>query len=551
MTRSSDSESVSVIPTTLVVMAMLVGMVVAAYWPALDGEFLFDDRFEIVNNPALAVLWPPTTAMFTGGSQPHRPIPYYTLAINYACGGLDPRGYHIFNLVIHLINGAVGWWVVRETLRRLSAVGRLPALDPPAVDAVAFATAAVWLAHPLCTQAVSYVYQRMESLATLSLLGGFACFLQFQAAPRSASRACWMAATVSCAALGVLCKEHAAVAPLCLALFALVLRPASEPLTLRTAANALLENKWLVIGLSLIWPLAGWVVWAQRARYSEFGQARWTLWEYVLSQPRSLTRYLQLAVWPAGQSIDYCWVPPVGFWEQAPGWVITSLWVGLFLWGLKYAPAWALASGIPLLVLAPTSSLLPVGDLCVEHRMYLPLLPLVAAVMVGGAAAIEKLLSGKGFSGLVRSRIVRAGGVGIALLLAVITWHRNHAYRTEREIWEAVWAADQGHQRAAMILAGMAGAEGDFGRVEQLGRAALKGKRQFVEFQARLLTQLAVAIDQNGGSLDEAIACARHAGRLAPTIPEIHGVLGDLLAKVNPVEAAAAYRRAANASAPD
>lgn len=545
MPRSSPSDSVSVIPTTLVAMALIVGMIVAAYWPALDGEFLFDDRFEIVDNPALAVLWPPTTAMFTGGSQPHRPIPYYTLAINYAWGGLDPRGYHIMNLLIHLINGAVGWWVVQETLRRLSALGRLPALDPPAIDAVAGFTAAVWLAHPLCTQAVSYVYQRMESLAALCLLGGFACFLKTQTARRPAAQACWMAATVVCAALGVLCKEHAAVAPLCLALFALVLRPASEPFTLRRAANALLANKWFAVGLSLIWPLAGWVVWTQRSRYSEFGQAGWTPWEYILSQPRSLARYLQLAVWPAGQSIDYCWAPPAGFWEQAPGWVIVSLWVGSCAWGLKQAPAWALVSGIPLLVLAPTSSLLPVADLCVEHRMYLPLLPLVAAGIVGGAAGFRKLCDGMDRAGPLDSRVLWIMGVGIALVLAGVTWNRNHAYRSERAMWEAVLAADQGHQRAAMILAGKAGAEGDFCKVENLCRAALQSKRQFVEFQARLLTQLAVAIDKNGGNREEAIQCVQHAARLSPTIPEIHGVLGDLLLPVDPEQAAVAHRRAA------
>ena len=130
------------VATGTVGLAVLLAAVVSvAYAPALQGDFLFDDLSEIVANPAIRMLWPPTRSMFTGGELPHRPLPYLTFAVNHALGGLEPFGYHVFNLLVHLCNGWLLWWLVARTLTRRRA-GRLaaePPADPHAIATIAAA----------------------------------------------------------------------------------------------------------------------------------------------------------------------------------------------------------------------------------------------------------------------------------------------------------------------------------------------------------------------------------------------------------------------------
>jgi len=521
---------------------IVIATVVWAYEPAIHGEFIFDDRFEILGNEAIRTLWPPWIPMMTGGSQPHRPIPYYTFAINHAIGGLEPFGYHAFNLAVHILNGVLAGWVVRETLLRLRALGRLSGLGHAECGAVGFATAAIWLAHPLCSQAVSYVYQRMESLAALSVLLTLACFLRSLTAARPSL---WRWAAVIAAALAVLCKESAAAAPLCVGLCLIVLSPDPGCLSCRSGWRSLRHNAGFLAFLASSWILAAFLVLWQKQRYSELAAPPWTPLEYLVSQPRSFARYMQLAVWPSGQSLDYLWTPSTTAWDHVPGLMILGVLTAVFVFGLRTAPGLSLGIGISLLLLAPTSTVLPVADLCVEHRMYLPLLPLVGVVVTACSVGLNSLAAATGRLGPSAVRhVIMSVGIGATLVLAVVTWNRNHAYRTEKGMWEVILATDPHHQRAAAILAHKYGAAGDFSRVERVCRQGLSAKRQFVEFQPRLLTLLAVAIVANDGSRDEAVDCARLASSLAPNLPETHGVLGDLTAAVNPYEAATAYERA-------
>jgi len=67
-------------------------VMLVAYLPAWRGVFVFDDISEIVENPGIRLLWPPRVPMFEGSPLPHRPIPYYTFAIDRALHGIDPRG---------------------------------------------------------------------------------------------------------------------------------------------------------------------------------------------------------------------------------------------------------------------------------------------------------------------------------------------------------------------------------------------------------------------------------------------------------------------------
>src|SRR5690606_19274608 len=81
---------------------------VAAYWNSLAVPLFFDDKPAILENPTIRQLWPLTGVLNPpqdGSSVTGRPLVNLSLAINYALGGTEPRGYHIFNLLIHVCAG--------------------------------------------------------------------------------------------------------------------------------------------------------------------------------------------------------------------------------------------------------------------------------------------------------------------------------------------------------------------------------------------------------------------------------------------------------------
>jgi hypothetical protein len=421
----------------LVAAGALAAAMLAAHAPAWNGAFVGDDIGEIAENPALRVLWPPWVPMFEGTPLPHRPLPYYTFAVNFAAHGLDPRGYHAVNLAIHLANGWLGWWVARELLRRLGAGA--------AADGIALAAAALWLVHPLCTQAVDYIYQRIESLAALAILGTAACFLRGTMSPRPAG---WLAAAVAASAAGMLCKEHVAAAPLAVLLvdwLAVRWRPAAPWRSLIDAVRArprfyaaLCATPLIAVGLVLV----------QRDRFTDFRQPLAGPLLYAANQPLVIGEYLARAAWPARLCIDWYRLPVTSPVLLAPGIGAVAGALGLAGWGVRHARGLALAILLFLVLLAPTSSLLPVNDLMVEHRMYLPLFVLCAAVSAVGCRVLGRLVP--------PARLAVAGGMltTVAVLaLALTTWERCHAYRSRLVMWADVVTKSPGNPRGWQTLA--------------------------------------------------------------------------------------------------
>jgi len=340
--------------------------------------------------------------MFSGGELPHRPLPYFTFAVNHALGGLEPFGYHVFNVVVHLANGWLLWWVVSWTLAR-RGMGR-PDAEPRAdAGTVAAIAAAVWLLHPIQTEAVSYVYQRIEVLAATAAFGTLATFLAAVDAEGTRQRLL-VAASVACAAAGMACKEWFVVVPPLILLFDLLVvgGPWRQVLVRRGWWHAALAATWLVLAA---------VVVSQRGLYSEFAADASGLQHrllYLVNQPAVILWYLTLLVVPVGQSLDHGMPLATGWWLAAPCLVLAGALAACLIAFRRHAAAAWLGLAF-FLLLAPTSSIQPVHDACVEHRMYLP--------------------------------------------LAVVTFNRNAIYATPRAAWADAVAKSPPSSRARARLA--------------------------------------------------------------------------------------------------
>jgi hypothetical protein len=158
--------------------ACLVGAILAAYHNSFSGPFVFDDGPAILGNPTIRhlsalgeVLSPPREAGQTVGG---RPMVNLSLAVNYALGGEDVRGYHIFNLIVHTLGALALFGIVRRTLLQPVLRERFGSAATP----LALAVALLWAVHPLLTESVTYVIQRAESLMGLFYLLTLYCFIR-------------------------------------------------------------------------------------------------------------------------------------------------------------------------------------------------------------------------------------------------------------------------------------------------------------------------------------------------------------------------------------
>lgn len=400
--------------------AVLLALGLLAYANAWDAPFVFDGVEHLAEN---ARLHRPATWVQALGYSP-RPVAYLTFALNFWLGGPGVFGFHLVNRAIHVAASVVLFDLVRRSLSRPPLSARYAS----AATGIALAAAALWLVHPLQTQAVTYLYQRFESLVGLLYLVSFWAFVRSLDAPRPVR---WQAASIVAAALAAGTKEVAATLPLAVLLYELLVArtPWREVVRLRGGYYLLLA--------AATWGVLAWLISQAAPAYEQAGMLRvegLTPASYALAQTRVVAHYLRLIAWPDALCLDYLWLPPQTLDERLAlgpyvfGWLLAF--AGL-AWVACRRPAAAYLGMVFLLILAPTSSVVPIADLCVEHRVYLPLAAVAVAAAVGGWEAIRAVAGNTRPAAGWYALSIAAVVVG----LAVRTLARNEQYRDPLGLW--------------------------------------------------------------------------------------------------------------------
>ena len=210
---------------------LIAVLAILVYSNTFNVPFLFDDNPNIVENPIVMDLkyftQPSEAEIFSGTFQykefMKRFIGYLSFALNYKAHGLDVRGYHITNLLIHIINGILLYSLVMLTFRTpwfsdsyLNDKSRV----------VALFSALLFVSHPVQTQAVTYIVQRFASLATMFYLMSLVFYVtwRLRTAVRSSESGAWknhiiyIMSLVS-AVLAMKTKETAFTLPLAIMLY--------------------------------------------------------------------------------------------------------------------------------------------------------------------------------------------------------------------------------------------------------------------------------------------------------------------------------------------
>ncbi len=394
-----------------------------AYLPALDGEFVFDDRYLPFLAPD-AFIRP--IGMWVGAI---RPVLLLSFWAQLHLMGQEPFSYHLFNLLLHLLNAGHVYQAQPLLLARLDpADGRNPLL--------AGFGAALFLLHPLQTESVAYVASRSEVLCGAFLLGSLAVFLLRRGEAVTIPVA---AGALALFGAGVLTKEQAAVFPAVFLLMDYWWNPGFS--------FAGIKRNWRLYApiavlslpaLGLVWRVLSR---ADSAGFRVRGGIAW--YEYFLTQCRVIWTYIRMYVLPFGQNVD----PDVPF---SRGLMEHGAIFGLAGLAALAAAAWIWRKREPLasfglflffVLLAPTSSFIPIRDPLAERRMYLPILGLILITIA-----------------LVRrwqpSRSTLAGALaGVLALAALVTWQRNHVWAGPLPLWTDTAARSPAKARPAFQLA--------------------------------------------------------------------------------------------------
>ncbi|GAP65023.1 hypothetical protein MBSD_n0311 [Mizugakiibacter sediminis] len=360
----------------------------AAYLPALQGGYLFDDFPNIVDNAALqpkdaSVASLVRAALSSPSSKLKRPLTSLTFAANYLVGGLDPFGMKLVNLGIHLLNGLLFFLLARQLL----ALAPAQAMDSPRRrDFLAVLIAAAWMVLPINLTAVAYVVQRMESLANLFVVGGLLVYLagrrRMLAGARASGLTLCTGALVLGTGLGLLAKETAVLLPLYAFLveWALLRWRGTQGRTDVALWGMYAALLFVPMVLGLIWLLPGLLqpgTWAARD---------FTLGERLLSEARIVVDYVRWTLLPTPHALSFYhddYRVSTGLlspWTTLPAVLGIVALVAFTVAMRKRAPLFALGLALFLGAQTLTATILPL-ELVYEHRNYFASFGLMLAVL--------------------------------------------------------------------------------------------------------------------------------------------------------------------------
>lgn len=411
---------------------------VLLYCQTFAYPFHFDDFSSIVENPYIRNLG--DLSFFLKGVELRgnwfRTLPTLSFAINYHFHRLEVFGYHLINLILHVGSGILVYFISKCLFDLGLRKGRnLPN------DEMGFFTrygtyffslfvALLFIAHPLQTNTVTYIVERNEGMASFFYLLGLFLFIK-ESFSRGWSKAIYLCATGVIFLFAVLSKEIGFTLPIVLILFDLLfVCQGKEAIKKRVKIYG-------AVGL----PLAAYVLFFLRGGLYTllFRQTHlWTPWENLLTQANVLIQYSRLLFlpWPGWMNIDHDVRVSKSLFEfptfLSMAAVLFLLLLAIYLVRRKRLISFGIFSFF--IILAPSSSVIPLWDTMVEYRLYLPVFSfgLILAVMVD---SLYRFLSRR-YSERLGRRIVIVSTIGVLVLYSLFTVQRNWVFREDITLWE-------------------------------------------------------------------------------------------------------------------
>lgn len=416
---------------------LIVLAVFAVYANSLQGEWIYDDHADILGNQAIQKLWPLKDHFIhvvNGQSGLHpRPLGSLSFTLNFLIGQNNPLIFHSTNVSIHILATLFLFGLLRRTLPLLNS----PSFSPSA-DLLALFIALLWGLHPLQTEAVAYITQRYESLMGLFVFLTLYCVLR---SSLSRHPSIWGAATALSCLLALASKEVAVSLPLLVLLYDRTFLAGS----FRTAWH---RRRALYLSFGVVLALFAWNQSLVVGRPFAGFELPWSWWQYAMNQPSVILHYLRLVVWPHPLVLDYLWYPATSILVLIPGFLVVGAMFAATVIALTQNSWLGFLGAFFFLILAPTSSIMPILDLAVEHRMYLPLAPVLICLFIGAYAFANRFISGNPALASHMRMVTLICVTSVLTIFGCLTVLRSDDYRNSLSIWQDTVAKRPNNARA-------------------------------------------------------------------------------------------------------
>jgi len=413
-------EKIATVPVLILI--SLLGVVI--YSPSMHAPWYFDDFHNIVNNQIIRSSSDVLSRFFSS-----RGLAFASFSVNYEIGGLDVVGFHLVNVLIHILNA----FVVLFILQHIYGAGSWQSIFG----------ALLFVCHPVQTQAVSYIVQRMTSLSALFFFLSVLAYIKFRERMSKeegglSSRAVLLyTGSLGLGVFAVLSKENAAVLPLVLLLveWTIISR---ERFRLGNVLRYVLPFMLIPIitvlhqfadaNSTLSQVNSGVLYFLQPSESSALTvvskEPDNLVLRYLFTQFVVVWSYARLLVIPVGQMLDYCYplVNSLFNFRSIAGLAAIGV---LLVWAMRQSrkrPILTLGVFWFFIALSVESTIIPL-DPVFEHRLYVPLFGFVVLLLEG----LQK----------IRSKALRKTLlVCILFAMSILTWNRNQLWADPIAFWE-------------------------------------------------------------------------------------------------------------------
>jgi protein O-mannosyl-transferase len=389
--------------------AALVTLIVLfwAYGPAMYTGFLFDDSKQRFATPA-------ATDSLSSWIGPVRPVLMFSYWVNTKISLEDTSSYHLFNILIHVLSGIFVFLVIRRLLEWAGAT------ESSRTPFAAFG-AALFLLHPLQAESVAYISGRSDALCGMFACASFAAFLYRRSAAIS-----WtgVASVVLLFGAAVLTKEQAVVLPALFLFTDLWWNPESPLRAVRANWKLyIVLAMGAAAGIALFWRL---ILGVGTGGSAGFAMKDFTWYQYLFTEFRAIFAYLFNFLLPVNLNVDWDFPISHSILEHGAIFALAGL-LALAAVAWKYRRTFPLAGYgyfVFLVLLSPTSSILPIQDPIADRRMYFPILGLILI-------AIDLLRRLK-----VEPKAFAAGAAALLVVTALATHARAEVWSSPISLWQ-------------------------------------------------------------------------------------------------------------------
>jgi len=516
---------------------LIITIISIVYSNTLEAPFVFDDKFVIVENPIvkdLGYMVNPSEAKvhnkghFEYESFRRRYIGYLTFAINYWFHKLDVTGYHLVNIAIHIINSLIVYWLVILTFKT-------PFLNSSVlggrINEIAFFASLFFACHPLQTQAVTYIWQRVTSLSTTFYCLALVFYILWRLTSKKPSSFAtqmpilFYFGSVISAVLAMKTKEIAFTLPVVIFLYELMFF--EEKIKKRILYITPLLLTMLIIPISLLeteklkGDLMGNIGEVTREDHNI------SRMDYLLIQFTVIATYIRLIFFPINQNLDYdfpiynTFLTPEVFLSFLLLFSIFGLGIYMFLRSRARNSTYRIiAFGIFwfFITLSVESSFIPLVDVIWEHRVYLPSTGFFIALTIGIFLLLNK------FGHRKLHRIGVAIIVTVIIMFSVLTYSRNNIWSSEIALWQDNVEKSPQKARPQNNLGNVLSRQG---RTEDAIKLYLQALRINPDFEDAH-NNLGLTLKKNG-HIEEAKEHYLQALRINPESEKTHLNLGNIL----------------------